>query len=416
MKHTIIIGGGISGLCTAYYLVEAGHRVTVIDRGDISGGASFINAGYLTPSHFISLAAPGMVARGLKWMFDSRSPLYIRPRWDMDFLRWGLLFSRSATAKKVEASIPVLKALNLRSRELYEELYTTSGFDFQYHRDGVLMVYATEKEGKEELKLAERAVREGLEVNSLDAGALKALQPVFSDKALGAVHYLCDRHITPNEFMGTLRKWLEDKGVSFVLGQEVKAIRASGNRITAVHTTSGGYTAENVVLAAGSWTFELARKLRLYIPVQGGKGYSMDVRRPTGISIPAILAEARVAVTPMNGFTRFAGSMEFSGNNDIIRKERVQAIADAVTHYYNDIEISEGEKSLATSGLRPVSPDGLPYIGKSRIYSNLVVATGHAMMGFSMGPVTGKLVAQVINGEKTDIDLKPLRPERFRGY
>ncbi|WP_461533393.1 NAD(P)/FAD-dependent oxidoreductase [Sinomicrobium sp.] len=413
MKQTIIIGGGINGLCSAYYLVRAGHQVTVIEREDISNGASFINAGYLTPSHIISLAAPGVVVQGLKWMFDSRSPLYIKPRLDIDFLRWGFLFNKSATAKKVEESIPVLKALNLRSRELYEELSSTPGFNFQYTRKGVLMVYTTEKAGEEELKLAERATSEGLELECLDAKALRAMEPAFSDKVLGAVNFLCDGHLTPNDFMKNLREWLRDKGVNFVLNQEVKAINTSGNRITSVQTSTGNYTAENVVLAAGSWTFELARKLRLYIPVQGGKGYSMNVRRPLNISMPAILTESKVAVTPMNGFTRFAGSMEFSGNNDIIRKERVEAIADAVKKYYDGIEISEKEKSLAVSGLRPVSPDGLPFIGKSKAYSNLVIAAGHAMMGFSMGPVTGKLVSQVIEGEKTDINLQALSPDRF---
>ncbi|MGS2765089.1 NAD(P)/FAD-dependent oxidoreductase [Sinomicrobium sp. M5D2P9] len=414
MRKTIIIGGGIAGLCSAYYLVKEGYRVTVIDREDISGGASFINAGYLTPSHIISLAAPGMVTKGLKWMFNSKSPLYIKPRLDIDFMKWGLLFKKSATAQRVEASIPVIKELNLKSRDLYDAMLDSLDFEFHYGRDGVLMVYTGAKAEEEELHLAERAMKEGLEARCLNKEELKTMQPVFSDNVLGAVLYECDRHITPNEFMQNLKQWLVKKGVEFQLHQEVTDMKISGNKIAAVQTNKGNYEGDEVVLAAGSWTFPLAKKLGLYIPVQGGKGYSMNVKRHTGITLPAILTEAKVAVTPMHGFTRFAGSMEFSGNNDFIRKERVQAVAAAVKKYYNGIEISEEEKAGALSGLRPVSPDGLPFIGKTLKYTNLTIASGHAMMGFSLGPVTGKLVKQLVVGEKPLMDITPLRPERFK--
>ncbi|SFW65551.1 D-amino-acid dehydrogenase [Sinomicrobium oceani] len=414
MRKTIIIGGGIAGLCSAYYLVKEGHQVTVVDRSNISGGASFINAGYLTPSHIISLAAPGMVTKGLKWMFNSKSPLYIKPRLDPDFIKWGLLFKKSATAQRVEAAIPVIKELNLKSRDLYESMLDTLDFEFHYGREGVLMVYSSEEAEEEELHLAERAIQEGLEAKCLSKDELLDRQPVFSGHVRGAVLYECDRHITPNEFMQNLKQWLLNKGVAFQLDQEVLDIRVSGNKITAVHTTKGTFEADEFVLAAGSWTFPLAKKLGLYIPVQGGKGYSMNVKRETGITMPAILTEAKVAVTPMQGFTRFAGSMEFSGNNDYIRKERVEAIAGAVKKYYNGIEINAGEKAAAVSGLRPVSPDGLPFIGKTAKYNNLTVASGHAMMGFSLGPVTGKLVKQLVTDEKPFMDLSALKPERFR--
>src|SRR5690606_23120545 len=153
---------------------------------------------------------------------------------------------------------------------------------------------------------------------------------------------------------------------------------------TGVKTDRDIYLADKFVLAAGSWARPLADSLGIRIPVQGGKGYSMDVYRETGITIPTILAEAKVAVTPMKGFTRFAGTMEFSGNNDIIRRERVGAIANAAGNYFNNLEINKEEKEKARSGLRPVSPDGLPFIGKTSRYNNLIIATGHAMIGWSL--------------------------------
>ncbi len=414
MKKVVIIGAGISGLCTAYYLVKNGYDVTVIDKGDFSTGTSFINAGYLTPSHIISLAAPGIITKGLKWMFNSASPFYIKPRLDIDFFKWAWDFKKSASAANVEKAVPVIKEINLKSRDLYEEILNSGDFNFHYEKQGLLMAYASEKGKEEEFKLAERAVKEGLEAKIISGETLKRIQPVFSDKVIGAVHYKCDRHTTPNHFMNSLKTWLQENGVHFEPGQEVKDIAVENQNIVAVKTEQNSFCAHEFVLAAGSWTFDLAKKVGLNIPIQGGKGYSIDVKRTTGISMPAILVESKVAVTPMDGFTRFAGTMEFSGNNSIIRKNRVETISAAVSAYYRNIEISSKEKEDSKCGLRPVSPDGLPFIGRTLKYKNLTVAAGHAMMGWSLGPITGKLISEIIDGQKTSVNLRPFRIERFK--
>tara|TARA_R110002020_G_scaffold22405_1_gene75738 strand:+ start:5366 stop:6610 length:1245 start_codon:yes stop_codon:yes gene_type:complete len=414
LKKILIIGGGISGLCSAYYLIKEGFSVTILDQGDMESGASYINAGYITPSHFIPLAAPGMISKGLKWMLNSSSPFYIKPRWDTDFFRWALDFKRSANVQRVENAIPALKELNLQSQVLYEELLATLDFEFHYEKKGVLLAYGTPKAEEEELEVAQRAVKEGLEVDCLSKKALHELEPVFSDHVTGAVHYKCDSHTTPNEFMGQLKSWLVTMGANFELRQQVKGFQVQNGHITGVETQNNLFTADEYVLASGSWTSPLVRSLGLYIPVQGGKGYSMDVYRETGIAVPAILVEAKVAVTPMKGFSRFAGTMEFSGNNSLVRRERVEALASAVKKYYRSVEIQPKEKEGAVSGLRPVSPDGLPFIGKTLKYDNLTLAAGHAMMGWSLGPITGKLVTQGITKEKTTVDLRPFRPERFQ--
>ncbi|MFD2101560.1 NAD(P)/FAD-dependent oxidoreductase [Flagellimonas iocasae] len=414
MKRVVVVGGGISGLCSAYYLVQEGYQVTILDKSDVSTGASFINAGYITPSHFIPLAAPGIITQGIKWMMNSSSPFYIKPRWDVDFFKWTLLFKKSVSASKVKKAIPVIKELNLKSRDLYEEMISAVDFPFQFEKKGLLMAYRTAKSEEEELEVAEMAAKEGLEAIPLSKEEVHKMQPAFSDDVIGAVHYTCDAHMTPNYFMEQMKTWLKSQGVVFEFNQTVEEFVVNGKKITGVKTKDAVFGADEVVLAGGTWTYELAKSLNLYIPVQGGKGYSMDVRRNTGITMPAILVDAKVAVTPMEGFTRFAGTMEFSGNNDIVRKERVEALAGAVKSYYADFEINQEEKDKATSGLRPVSPDGLPYIGKTSKYDNLTVAAGHAMMGWSLGPITGKLVTQSITESTPSIDLKPLSPERFR--
>jgi D-amino-acid dehydrogenase len=355
-----------------------------------------------------------MIVKGLKWMLNSSSPFYIKPRWDPEFFKWALHFKNAATSQRVEDAIPVLKTLNLKSQFLYEELLASLDFDFHYEKKGVLLAYGTEKTEEEELLIAERARKEGLEVECLSKEKLQGLEPVFSDFVLGAVHYECDSHTTPNEFMQHLKSWLLANGVLIERHQKVTGFRIENKRIRAVETQNRHFEADEFVLAGGSWTSALVNSLGLYVPIQGGKGYSMDVHRETGIRVPAILVEAKVAVTPMKGFSRFAGTMEFSGNNTLVRKERVEALANAVKKYYRSVEIQQQEKERAVSGLRPVSPDGLPFIGKTQKYENLTLAAGHAMMGWSLGPITGKLVTQGITKEKTSVDLRPFHPERFR--
>lgn len=413
MKNVVIIGGGISGLCSAYYLVKEGFAVTILDRNDITTGASFINAGYIVPSHFISLAAPGIISKGMKWMLDSSSPFYIKPRLDIEFFKWALRFKMSATSEKVERAIPVLKNINLRSRELYEEMLSTMDFQFHYRNEGLLMVYNSVRGEEEEQEIAERAIKEGLKAEILSRTELRKIQPVFSKDVLGAIHYKCDSHTSPGHFMSSMKKWLEEKGVKFHFHHEVKEIKTLQNKILSIETQNGSFEADEFIIATGSWTSALAKSLGLKIPIQGGKGYSTDVFRPIDITLPAILVEAKVAVTPMDGHVRFAGTMEFSGNNSIIRKNRVEAIANSVKKYYVDVELSTEEKEAAQSGLRPVSPDGLPFIGRTAKYKNLTVAAGHGMMGWSLGPVTGKLVTEIISKSPTSVKLDPFNVDRF---
>jgi len=412
-KNVIVVGGGIVGLCSAYYLHKAGHQVTVIDKSDITEGASFVNAGYLTPSHIIPLASPGMIAKGIKWMFDSASPFYLKPRLDMDFLKWTWYFHRSSTAQKVERAIPVIKDINLLSRELFESIKSSGDLgDFHLERKGLLMLYQTDAAGEGELKVAEKAKELGLEVRLLDKPQLDAMEPLVKINAKGAIHYECDGHMTPTEFMPKMLQYLTRSGVMFKTNEEVLDIILNEGKIGEIKTSNGNYVADEVVLAAGTWSGKLANKLQIKLPMQAGKGYRINVPRTTGITIPAILMEAKVAVTPMKGFTRFAGTMEFSGINTIIRKERVRAISKAANNFYPELIISQEELSSAQSGMRPVTPDGLPYIGRCASIQNLVFATGHAMMGWSLGPATGKLVTEIVDDKKTSMDINAFTPLR----
>ncbi|THD69073.1 FAD-dependent oxidoreductase [Robertkochia marina] len=412
-KKIIVIGGGIVGLSTAYYLLKEGHEVIVVDKGDINSGASFVNAGYLTPSHVIPLAAPGMMAKGLKWMFNSSSPFYMKPRLDPDFLKWAWYFNRSSTAAKVKAAIPVIRDINLLSKDLYTDLHDSRILgDFQLDKRGLLMLYKTEKAAKGEEETARIAAEKGLEVKVLNKSELNALEPGVDASVLGAVHYECDAHTTPGEVMKLMLEYLKKNGATILTNTPVTGIHKKNNKVVSIACGNETLEADFFVMSAGSWSSNLVKELGVSLSLQAGKGYRINVAEPTGINYPAVLCEGKVAVTPMRGFTRFAGTMEFSGINQHIRKERVEAIAARAREYYSNLKIGEKAKAEAQCGLRPVSPDGLPYIGWLGNYSNMAVATGHAMMGWSLGPATGKLISELIDGRKTSMDLTPFDPGR----
>ena len=411
-KEVVIIGGGIIGLCSAYYLQKEGCAVTIIDQSDMTKGASFVNAGYITPSHIIPLAAPGMITKGLKWMFDTASPFYVKPRLDKDFLKWAWAFKKSATASKVEKAIPIIKEINILGRTLYEEIKQSGDFNFHYERKGLLMLYKTDKAGEEEWEVGQRAIKEGLNVNHITAEEVKKMEPDAAIDCKGAIYFDSDAHMTPKEFMTEMVSYLKEKGVTFYTHEKVQDLVISKDAIKEVMTTKRKLKVDEVLIAAGSWSPLLTRKLGVKIPIQAGKGYRINTIRETGITIPALLVEAKVAVTPMNGLTRFAGTMELAGINDNINPKRVKAISKAVSNYYQGLSLTQEEEASADFGLRPCSPDGLPYIGRTHKYKNLIIASGHAMMGWSLGPPTGKLVSEIISDKKLSLDIKPFHPDR----
>tara|TARA_R110002111_G_scaffold104678_1_gene162662 strand:+ start:62 stop:1309 length:1248 start_codon:yes stop_codon:yes gene_type:complete len=411
-KKVIIIGGGIIGLCSAYYLQKEGHQVTVIDQSNLDSGASYVNAGYLSPSHIIPLSAPGVMKKGLKWMFNKSSPFYMKPRLDLDFLKWTLAFNKSCNSKHVKKVIPTIKNITLLSQDLYEDIKRDENFSFHYEKKGLLMLCQTDKALEDEIKTARLAKKEGLDAKEINLKELKQLEPNIELNVKGATYYKCDSHTTPHEFMEEMKTHLKKKGVIFYINEKVEDIEVENQKISTIITSKQVLKADEFVLAAGSWSTFLNKKLGLNLLLQAGKGYRINTTNQTNILIPAILSEAKVAVTPMNGFTRFAGTMEIAGINLNINKVRVQAIADAAKRYYPEINLSAEEKNNAACGLRPLSPDGLPYIGKSSKCKNLTIATGHAMLGWSMGTATGKLVSEIISEQKRSLELDHFNPDR----
>lgn len=412
----VIIGGGIIGLSSAYYLQESGHEVTVIDKTDMTANCSYGNAGYVCPSHFIPLATPGIVQQGLKWMMDSKSPFYVQPRLSWSLIDWGLKFMRSATAEKVEKAAVPLRDIALFSQKLYEGWTKLPQFSFAYEHKGLLEIFQTNAGAAHAHHTIEQAHKLGLtDTVLLDHNGLQQLEPDTPVNGLGAIWFKCDAHLYPNKLMQQLIADLKQKGVTLIGNEEVTGFENRLGKISKVITGTTAYDADAVVVAAGSWSRELAAKMRVKIPLVAGRGYSITLENsPYKINYPSVLVEGRVALTPMDGNKiRFGGTMEITSTGTAPRMSRVQGIIQAVERYYPGFKIPLPTIDQVWYGYRPCSADGLPYIGRSNQWENVVIATGHAMLGLSLGAGTGKLVSEVLNETPLSMDITAFDPNRF---
>ncbi len=410
MKNVIIIGGGIIGLCSAYYLAKEGSKVTVIDKSDLLDGCSYGNAGMIVPSHIIPMAQPGVIHQGIKWMFNAKSPFYIKPALSLDLLSWLVQFYKNSNQNHVNKSMVPLRNLSFFSKELYQELAKSTN-EFGYQEKGLLMLYNTEKVGEEEIKTGKIAEELGIEVDFLDQQEVKKLEKNIKVNALGAVHYKSDAHLSPNHFMSFLKSELNLMGVKMISNCSLLNFKVSNEKIEELITNKGNFKADGFVLATSSWSVEIAKKLGIKLYILPGKGYSFNVEnllvKPT---IPSILCEGKVAVTPFNNAVRFGGTLEITNNNDTkINIKRLQGIVEKVNQFYPEIKVDLPEKKKVWHGFRPCTPTGLPIIEKSQKIKNLTIAAGHAMMGLSLAPASGKLVSELIMDKKPSIDLSEFR-------
>jgi D-amino-acid dehydrogenase len=413
MGKAIVIGGGIIGLSSAYYLQQSGWDVTVLDKGDFSDNCSYGNAGYVCPSHFVPLATPGIVTQGLKWMWNSRSPFYVEPRLNTALISWGLKFMKSATAKHVADTAVPLRDIALFSQQLYEEWTKLPDFDFAYEKKGLLEMYQTEANEEHSHHIAVEARKLGLDAVMLSKDEVQAMEPQVELNIRGALYFKFDAHLYPQKLMKGLMGILQRNGVKLIPNAEVNGFVKNGKQITAVKTSKQTYDADVVVIATGSWSREIAAMAGMNLSLMPGRGYSVTLEdSPFMFNHPAVLQEGRVAITPMDGNKiRFGGTMEITSTKTPPRFKRVEGILNAVERFVPQFKISLPAEDKIWYGYRPCSPDGLPYIG--RVNSNTIIATGHAMIGLSLGAGTGKLVAELANQQSTSVDLKPYDPQRF---
>lgn len=414
MAGVVIAGGGIVGLFTAWYLREEGHAVTVVDRGDLSLNCSTGNAGMIVPSHVIPLASPGVVAKGIRWMFSSRSPFYIQPGLQRDLLRWGWLFFRASNARHVQNSLEPLANIGRYSRALYQDFIGAHPTENLFWKEkGLMMLYNTPQGEKEECEAARMVRSTGIEARILSYDEVRDFEPAVSDRVRGGVLYPGDALLSPSGLTALLHRKLAAAGVAFVLNEEVMALVTEGERVTGVRTNRSELACDHLVIAAGAWSPSLARRIGLRLPMRAGKGYSFLVANNMQIRQPAILSEKKVTVSPFGDQLRFGGTMEITGLDERISRHRVEGIAEAAGSYYRGYASEPPAPADVWSGLRPVSPDGLPYLGRTRLFRNLYISTGHSMMGVSLAPASGKIIAGLVSGHEAPFPLEAFSADRY---
>lgn len=415
-KNVVVIGGGLIGLSAAYQLLKRGMRVTLIERGsEADASCSTGNAGMVVPSHFVPLAAPGMIWKGIRWMFDPESPFSIRPRPSWELISWGLKFYNAASPARVKRAMPVLRDMALRSRTIFSELSETEGFDFGLQKKGLLMLCKTREALGHEAEIAATAKSLGVEAELLDAEAVLAKDPAIQMDVIGGVYFAQDCHLDPARFLGDLRSQVRRLGGEIRWGEEVQDFRQSGAKVEAAILKNGDeISGDEFVICGGAWSPSVGKKLGLHLPMQAGKGYSVTHPDPPALpSVCSLLNEARVAVTPMGGKLRIGGTMEIVGLDESVNRRRLNGILKSIGDYFPQLMATDFSGLEVWSGLRPCSPDGMPYIGRADRRENVVVATGHSMLGLSLAPVSGEMVADLITGATMKYDMALLNPDRY---
>ena len=409
--EVVIVGGGAVGLATAFELARRGVRPVLLERGprDLSSGCSVGSAGLLSPGHSAPLASPSALRQGIAFMFRRDSPFSIRPR--PRLIPWLVRFMAACRADQVREGTRVIREMSVLSLAMHEAL-AAEGLDTGFTRRGAINVYETQSAFEGGRREAAAYALEDIKSQVLDVVEAREVEPAIGD-VVGAVFYPDEAYCEPVRFLHAVADAAREAGADIRAGVEVTAIRRRGGRVAGLETTSGPIAAGTVVLAAGVWTSTFARELRLRIPLEGGKGYHVDLPiAETDPKIPVYMQEARVIATPFPGVLRLSGTLQLTGLDERVDDVRVRATMNAGVRTLRGIA---GRAPVEVwRGIRPCAPDGLPIIGRPERLDNVVLATGHAMKGLHLAPVTGRLVSEIVLGEPPSYDLKPMDPDRFR--
>lgn len=406
-----IVGAGVIGLACALELARRGKRVLVVDRGEAGCGASFGNAGWLTPSLAFPLAQPGYAFKALKWMMDPESPFYIRPSLDPALLRWVSIFAFSSRRSKFAVNAPALVGLCRWSTDAWEAIAAAPGPDFGFARRGLLVVLETPHGVETARKAAAYVETLGIPHELWDSDRVRSEEPIVTGNQIGGILYTRDAHCVPNLAVARLRHEAEKLGVQVLENREVTGATIARGRISALRTPQGEIEADEFILAAGYWSADLGRELGLRLPMRAAKGYSLQFARGAVHPTRSIsLGERKVTVTPHAERLRLAGTLEIVGNDSSINERRVNAIERGARGLLT--LPSERAEAKPWAGLRPCLADGMPAIGPSPKHRNLWLAVGHQMTGLKCAPGTARLLAELMAGEKPTFDPRPFAPER----
>ncbi|WP_299196600.1 FAD-dependent oxidoreductase [uncultured Erythrobacter sp.] len=409
----IVIGGGVIGIACAHYLNQAGYAVTVLESGSLAAACSHGNCGYICPSHVLPLTTPGALREGLKSLLNPSASFRIKPRLEPAFIRWLWQFSRRCSARQMLETAKHLNAILESSAAEYRRLLTGEIDGAEYRQSGLLYVFGT-AEAAEVFSANERAVsaRHGVRSDWIEGADLRDFDGALKPDLAGGVLFPDDASLRPDQLTAQWAALLKGRGVTFREGVRFENVERSGRMISAIKTSAGAMQADHYVLAAGAISGRLAGYFGRAMPIEPGKGYSITLDRPKQTPrVPMLFPEHHVGITPFDSGFRIGSMMEFAGFDSAIPQRRLQQLRRSVAHYLvDDLPKNNIEEWY---GWRPMTWDSLPIIGAMPDTDNVCLATGHNMLGMTLAPATGKLVAEHIQGQIAHIDPTPFSPARF---
>lgn len=411
--HTVVIGGGVIGLTTAYHLAREGENVTIVEARNFGLGASDVNAGWIVPAEATPVPGPGMVLQSIKWMLRPDSPLYIRPSLNPSFVRFMLGMWRRCNAHDQRLGFEGHLRLAQGTVETFDE-YRADGVDFEMHSQGLLKAFKHEANLQHYVEYLDLTRQFDLDPEVLIGDAVRVQEPKLSDAVHGGIFFPHERHVDPGSLVRGLQKRILELGVQIEENAPIDAVDISGHLTTAVRSGMRRFAGDRFVLAGGAWTGHLSKLFGYPLPVRPGKGYAVDVA-PYRLGCVINLSDAKVAVTPLDDRLRLSGTMEFAGLDENINQTRVDAILRAPITYFRDWE-PPANPPRAQAGCRPMTPDGKPIIGQLGDLTNTYVSSGHGMLGVTLAPGTAAALTDLIMRGRLSPDLNTFSPRRFTGY
>ncbi|MFE9438620.1 NAD(P)/FAD-dependent oxidoreductase [Streptomyces sp. NPDC006602] len=413
----VVVGGGVVGLCTAYYLAEAGLEVEIVERSALGSGASRGNAGWVCLSHSTPVPAPGVVRYALRSLGRPDSPLYVRPLPDPAFVRWLWRFWRSSTPAAFRRGYTAVAELNRTTFDLFDGL-REAGVDTTLTRPGMVHAFLSPAEARHHLAV-QREMADGrypIPDDVVTGDGARLLDDALSSKVRAAYLVEGEGVVDPEAFARGLGEALVASGVKVHENVEATGFRTLGERVVALRTAQGEIPCAGVVITAGMRSSHLLSSLGHPLPLQAGKGYSFSVDLDPAPRHTLYFGERRAVASPIGSTTRIGGTMELSGNNNRLDWRRVVAVALASRHYlgrwFDDPDDLIGLIRDPWVGGRPFLPDGLPVIDRVPDYGNAFAATGHGMLGVTLGPVTGHKLAEYVRTGRRPESLAPFRFDR----
>jgi len=414
-SQVIIIGAGVIGICTAYYLQKFGIGVTVLEQNEISSGASSGNAGLIVPSHSIPLSSPDALKMGLKSIFEKQSPLYIQPKFDLKLFRWLFNFVKNCNAKNIKKVTRTCIDFSVASSNEYSKLIDQENLNCNFVKNGTLSLFSSTDMFDQYIKKYKLLEENGISVKKMSTEEICDNYPQVKSNIAGGLLFKDDGHINPQKFVKELSKIVTSNGGKIIENTKVTGFEIQSNKILKIQTNFEDFTADHIVIAAGAWSPLLSEIIGDDLPIQPAKGYSITIPQDENkINIPMMLVEAKIGANPLSDkYFRLAGTLELSGFNFSINKKRIQKIIDSGQDFLQKENFKYISEAKIWYGFRPLTPDGLPIIEKSSKVKNLTFASGHGTLGMTLGPITGLTVAEIITENPTTMNTKPFSLNRF---